>query len=63
MKFVGYMIETDEEGDIIFDPEMGKQLLKHTPINIGDSFFLSLNACMHGVSRVDCARRTHCKLR
>tara|TARA_B110000037_G_scaffold26617_1_gene31265 strand:+ start:365 stop:544 length:180 start_codon:yes stop_codon:yes gene_type:complete len=43
MKFVGYMIETDEEGDIIFDPEMGKQLLKHTPINTGDTFFLSLN--------------------
>lgn len=43
MKFVGYMIETDEEGDITFDREMSKQLLKYTPIQKGDSFFLSLN--------------------
>ena len=43
MKFVGYIIETDEEGDITFDREMSKSLLKYTPIHKGDTFFLSLN--------------------
>ena len=37
------MIETDEEGDITFDREMSKSLLKYTPIHKGDTFFLSLN--------------------
>lgn len=43
MKFVGYMIDTNNEGDIIFDIKMTESLLQATRIRKGDLFTLTQN--------------------
>jgi len=43
MKFVGYMIDTNNEGDIIFDVKMTEPLLQATRIRKGDLFTLTQN--------------------
>ena len=43
MKFVGYMIDTNNEGDIIFDVKMTEPLLQATRIRKGDLFALTQN--------------------
>jgi len=44
MRFVGYLIDTNNEGDIIFDKKMTDPLTQSTRIRKGDTFILSQNA-------------------
>ena len=43
MKWVGYTLDTNDEGDIIFDKKMTDPLTQATRIRKGDMFVLSQN--------------------
>lgn len=43
MRFVGYTLDTNEDGDIIFDRKMTDPLTQATRIRKGDMFVLSQN--------------------
>ena len=42
MRYMGYLLEVHDEGDITLESELTQKILEHSTISIGDTFTLEL---------------------